>query len=278
MVIKICKILLAVLSCISFLGVAFFTFIYFYDGLDYMYYSQGVVTAVVIACVIIALSLALLALVIILMFKGNIGVRITCSMLLIFFIPVSIVASFLGCAVIYFGPYGCSYTEDIGNYGNYDFKISNDYFPQSITEEMTVVDFSYFYKYVDTYQMDIYLEVKFSDKGTMEKYLNTAKDTFSENGFLEYENPYNSKYTDIIKRDLRIDFVERDDYKYVEMRCCSVTYSYEELTIIYNYTNIGNDIQYGNNKDNGEYYPHYLKRFNVEFDENNSVFNKGQKQ
>lgn len=278
MVIKICKILLAVLSCISFLGVAFFTFIYFYDGLDYMYYSQGVVTAVVIACVIIALSLALLALVIILMFKGNIGVRITCSMLLIFFIPVSIVASFLGCAVIYFGPYGCSYTEDIGNYGNYDFEISNDYFPQSITEEMTVVDFSYFYKYVDTYQMDIYLEVKFSDKGTMEKYLNTAKDTFSENGFLEYENPYNSKYTDIIKRDLRIDFVERDDYKYVEMRCCSVTYSYEELTIIYNYTNIGNDIQYGNNKDNGEYYPHYLKRFNVEFDENNSVFNKGQKQ
>ena len=47
MVIKICKILLAVLSYISFLGVAFFTFIYFYDGLDYMYYSQGVVTAVV---------------------------------------------------------------------------------------------------------------------------------------------------------------------------------------------------------------------------------------
>lgn len=278
MVIKICKILLAVLSYISFLGVAFFTFIYFYDGLDYMYYSQGVVTAVVIACVIIALSLALLALVIILMFKGNIGVRLTCSMLLIFFIPVSIVASYLGFVINYFGPYGCSYTEDIGNYGNYDFKISNDYFPQSITEEMTVVDFSYFYKYVDTYQMDIYLEVKFSDKGTMEKYLNTAKDTFSENGFLEYENPYNSKYTDIIKRDLSIDFVERDDYKYVEMRCCSVTYSYEELTIIYNYTDIGSDIQYGNNKDNGEYYPHYLKRFNVEFDENNSVFNKGQKQ
>ena len=278
MVIKICKILLAVLSCISFLGVAFFTFIYFYDGLDYMYYSQGVVNAVIIACVIIALSLVVLVFIIVLMFNGNIGARITCSMLLIFFIPVSIVASYLGFAINYFGPYGCSYTEDIGNYGNYDFKISNDYFPESITEEMTVVDFSYFYKYVDTYQMDIYLEVKFSDKATMEKYLNTAKSTFSENGFLEYENPYNSKYTDIIKRDLSIDFVERDDYKYVEMRCCSVTYSYEELTIIYNYTDIGSDIQYGNNKDNGEYYPHYLKRFNVEFDESNSVFNKGQKQ
>ena len=278
MVIKICKILLAFLSCISFLGVAFFTFIYFYDGLDYMYYSQGVVNAVVIACVIIALSLALLVLVIILMFKGNIGVRITCSMLLIFFIPVSIVASLLGSAINYLGTYGCSYTEDIGNYGNYDVKISNDYFPESITEEMTVVDFSYFYKYVDTYQTDIYLEVKFSDKDTMEKYLNTAKDTFSENGFLEYENPYNSKYTDIIESDLRIDFVERDDYKYVEMRCYSVTYSYEELTIIYNYTDIGSDILYGNSKDDGEYYPHYLKRFNVEFDESNSVFNKVQKQ
>ena len=169
MVIKICKILLAVLSCISFLGVAFFTFIYFYDGLDYMYYSQGVVNAVIIACVIIALSLVVLVFIIVLMFNGNIGARITCSMLLIFFIPVSIVASFLGSAINYLGPYGCSYTEDIGNYGNYDFKISNDYFPESITEEMTVVDFSYFYKYLDTYQMDIYLEVKFSDKRTMEK-------------------------------------------------------------------------------------------------------------
>ncbi len=272
MVIRICKILLTVLSCISFLGVAFITFFYFYDGLNYMYYSRGVVNAVVLSLLIIALSLALLVLVIVLMFKGKIRARITCSILLIFFIPVSMVAGLLGSAVNYFGPYGCSYTEDIANYGSYDYKFSTAYFPQSITEEMTVVGFSYFYKYVDTFQTDIYLEVKFSDKSTMEKHLNTAKDAFSENGFLEYQNPYNSKYTDIIGSDLSIDFVERGDYKYVEMRCYSVTYSCEELTIIYNYTNIGSDLAYGNDHDNGEYYPHYLTRFNVEFDPSNSFF------
>ncbi|MBQ8146945.1 MAG: hypothetical protein IJ039_09195 [Clostridia bacterium] len=279
MIIKICKILLAILSCISFLGVAFFTFIYFYDGFDYMYYSQGVVSAIFLACVIIALSLALLVLVIVLMFKGKIGVRITCTMILIFFIPVSMVAGFLGLAVNYFGPYGCSYTEDIANYGNYDYKFSTDYFPQSITEEMTVVDFSYFYKYVDTFQTDIYLEIKFSDRETMEKYLNTAKGAFSENGFLEYQNPYDSKYTDIIENQYQygansayIEFTEDENYKNVEMHYYSVTYSYEELIIIYNYTGVGSDLEYGNAPEKGEYYPHYLTRFNVEFDPSNSFF------
>ena len=50
------------------------------------------------------------------------------------------------------------------------------------------------------------------------------------------------------------------------MRHSAVTYSYDELTVIYNYTRVGSDLAVGDDPDMGEYYPKYLKRFNVEWD------------
>ncbi len=274
------KIALVVLSSILFVSALFWIFIYYLGGIDYMYHSQGVANAFCWTCVIIALSLALFVSVIIFMFKGKRIIKIVCAILLVISIPVSAYLGLLGMAANFLGTNGCSYTNDIANYGKYDRENNIAYFPQSITEDMTVVDFSYFYTYIDIHQTDIYLEVKFSDKDTMEKYLDTAKAAFSKNGFLEYENPYNSKYTDIVENRAvlysdnyyasNIEFCGDTDYKYVEMSYSSVSYSYDELTIIYNRTGIGNDIECGNNPDNGEYYPRFLTRFNVEWNKANN--------
>lgn len=278
------KIALVVLSSILFVGAAFWFFIYYLGGIGYMYHSQGVVNAFCWACVIIALSLMLFISVIVFMFKGKRGIKIACAILLIISIPISAYAGLLGMGTNILRTNGCSYTEDIVNYGKYDNENPIAYFPESITEDMTVIDFSYFCTYIDIFQTDIYLEVEFSNKDTMEKYLNTAKAAFSEKGFIEYENPYNSKYTDIIENDWvlysnnyyasSIEFDGNTDYKYVEMAYYSVSYSYDELTVIYNYTDIGSDIECGNDPDNGEYYPRFLTRFNIEWNKANNFFKK----
>ena len=277
------KIALVILSSIPFVGALCLFFSYYLDGIGYMYHRQDAVDAFCWACVIIALLLALFISVIVFMFKGKRGVKATCAILLIISIPVSVCASLAGFVCSFFGN-GCSYTDDIANYGKYDRENPIAYFPQSITKDMTVIDFSYFYRYIDTHQTDIYLEVKFSDRITMEKYLNTAKAAFSQKGFIEYKNPYNSKYTDIVENNSvkysdgycasSIEFDGDADYKYVEMTYYSVSYSYDELTVIYNYTDIGSDIKCGNYPDNGEYYPRFLARFNVEWSKANNFFQK----
>lgn len=43
----------------------------------------------------------------------------------------------------------------------------------------------------------------------------------------------------------------------------------DDMTVIYNYTAIGSDIEVGNDPDAGEYYPKYLEKFNVEHDSEN---------
>ena len=83
------KIALVVLSSILFVGAAFWFFIYYLGVFDYMYHSQDDVNLFYRACVISAISLALLVSVIVLMFKGKRGIRIACAILLIISIPVS---------------------------------------------------------------------------------------------------------------------------------------------------------------------------------------------
>ena len=45
---------------------------------------------------------------------------------------------------------------------------------------MTVVRFSYYYARIDVDHEDIYLEVKFKDKTTLEEYLTAAKNAFKK--------------------------------------------------------------------------------------------------
>ncbi len=272
------KITLTVLSILAYLIVAFFAGVYYVGGLSHLYYSQNVVHRVYGFFAIAILVLMILIALIILMFKCKKIIRIICALLLIAFLP----AAFYGCLVEMVvltiqDANGCSYTEDVAHYGRYDQEYNIPYFPESITEDMTVVQFAYFYKYIDIDQTDIYLEVKFEDQETMDLYLTTAKNSLSETGILTYQNPYDPKYTDIIPNQwveyssqsgslsAVIRFSNFDDYRYVEMYYQSITYSYDELTIIYNYTDIGSDIEVGNNPDGGEYYPKYLERFGVKW-------------
>lgn len=267
---KVGKIILTVLSILSFLCIAFVCAVYYVGGLSHLYYSQAVVNTVYIFCAVAILVLAVLILMIVTMFRSQTILRHICTVLLIAFIPLALFGSQLGIAIsMIIGPNGCSYTEDIANYGKYDYEYHPTYFPDAITADMTVVKYAYFYKYLDTDQIDIYLEVKFRDQETMDKYLAEAKDAFSEDGVITYQNPYDPNYTDIIRKDRLLSsiyFSRDNDYKYVNMRQYSITYSYEELTIIYNYTSIGSDIEVGNDPDRGEYYPKYLERFGVEWD------------
>ena len=275
---KFWKIILTVLSSLSFLLLSFFCSVYYFGGLSHLYYGRNVIISIFVFVAVAILVLALLMAIIVMMFKSKKAIRIVCIILLILFIPVSLYFSFMvSLGSMLFGPNGCSYTENIENYGKYDKENYIPHFPDSITDDMTVVDFAYFYKYVDVDQTDIYLEVKFDSKEVMDEYLTRAKESFSEKGFVTYQNPFDPKYTDIIEKrralysaqdgicSSYIFFDGDEDYKYVEMNYDSITYSYDELTIIYNETSIGSDIEVGNNPDNGEYYPKYLERFGVEW-------------
>lgn len=277
------KITLTVLSCLSFLCAAFWGSMYHAGGYRYLYHSQAVEKQLYLFFTIVILILFLLVALIALMFKSKKPIRIISTILLIFFTLFFFFSSvFATLFAEIIGPNGCSYTEDIENYGKYDGAISPDFFPVSITEDMAVVQFAYYYKYADCDQNDLYLEVKFETEETMNVYLERVKNAFSENGFISYTNPYDSKYTDIIEKEWIvssasygdfasvIEFYENDNYtKYVDMKYYSVSYSYDELTMIYNYTDIGSDILFGYNPDKGTYCPKYLERFNVEYDTTN---------
>lgn len=271
------KILIAVLCVLTLSVFIFVEVLHYFGGITfYMYYTQKVINSCIYLVLFAIIALGLLTLAIIAMFKSRYVIRVTSIILLIIFIPVAVFSSFVALLLSAFiGPYGCSYTEDIANYGVYDNQWSLPHFPNSITEDMTVVDFAYYYKYCDRDHKDFYLEVKFENQEIMERYLSEAIASFSENGTLEYQNPYNEKYTDIIRfaTNTVVEFDCEDGvYSMVDYSC--ISYSYEELTIIYNYTSIGSDIFYGNDPEEGKYYPKLFERFGVEFDEKNNFNSK----
>ncbi len=283
------KIILAVFSALAFLGAALAVFTYYAGGLsDYLYYSQEVVEKVFFCGLIILFLLALLIGIIVVMFKCRKKIfRIVCTVFLIVLIPLEIYFFFAVTVVsMVLGPNGCSYTEDIANYGVYDNELPIPYFPETITEDMTVVDFAYYYKHIDRSQIDIYLEVRFDDRETMERYLTEAKKAFSEKGTIEYQNPYNEAYTDVIGWSYwkatdqweighnYVSFGGDEDYRYVDTYYSGVSYSYEELTVIYHYTDVGNDLEIGDDPDQAEYYPKIFRRFGVEWNSDNGFRSK----
>ena len=141
------KITLSVVSLAFYLGFILFVSTYFFDSLSYLYHSQDVVKDLLAFLPIAILPIGVYILVIVMLFKGKKIIQTICTGLLIAFIPICLLGAFLAMVILTVsGPNGCSYTEDIANYGRYDGDIDTFYFPEEITDEMTVVDFSYFYK------------------------------------------------------------------------------------------------------------------------------------
>ena len=281
------KIILSIASVLSF-GLAYLGLSVIFEDIFYIYSSENVKsTAQTFSIIVIAVLILLVAILILSFASRQTFIRIICTILLILFTAVAMYSSFLSMVVyIVLGPNGCSYTEDIENYGKYDENFSVEHFPDEITEDMKVVDFSYYYKYADATQLDIYLEVRFENAEIMEKYLLEATKPFEEDGTLSYHNPYNPSYTDIVANKWsvyssvdgaminHVNFGGEDNYKYVEMNYTAITYSYEELTIIFSETQLGSDISVGDDYDNAEYYPKLLKRFEIEWNPENDFIYK----
>ena len=263
--IKILKTILSVVSVLFVLGVLFWWGEYFFGGLTYLYHTKSVVIWIAVYVAAAVVTLGIFTMLIVMMFKGKDTARIICAALLVISIPISCAASFVSLIFAgFWGPYDCSYTENIDDYGVYDAEIPAPYFPEKITEEMTVVEYTYYYIFRDIPHTDLYLEVKFENKDVMEEYITSAKNSMTGSSFAECPNPYDSDYTDIILTS-HVKFGGDEICRYTDMRHSAVTYSHDELTVIYNYTRVGSDLAVGDDPDMGDYYPKYLKRFNVEW-------------
>ena len=285
------KIVLSVFCVVLVLLASIFAFIYALSGLTYMYFPKQTSIDICLAIIVSVLSLAVISFLGVMMFvprKGRIFNSICAAVL--------IIATCVGGCFSAYGIYymktdgmssGCSYTEDVENYGKYDGEISTDHFPNVISRDMRVVKYAYYFKHTGNVQLELYLEVKFDDFQTMYEYVQARRNKFIYNGSIysiEYTNPYNPEYTDLIysnwleqtkskeKVTNNIKF-GNDGYRYVEMEYAAVSYSYSELTMIYSYVNIGKDIELGDKLARDQYYPAILNRFNVEWDtENNFIY------
>ena len=291
------KILLSIL-CIGVFLLCALPFIYYYlGGLGYIYYAPSVERDFNIAVAVCAVALVLLIVLIVMMCKAKrIVAKIITTVLLIASVIVNLPLGSFGYALLVVsGVNGYSYTEDIANYGVYDrdyYKM--DYFPESISEDMEVVKFAYFASCeTGAWRHDIYLEVKFENAEDMTRYLSDAKASFLPNEAIEYESPFNPQYTDIMIWKMNKNnnkWYLYDNYisfgcnrnKYTDMDYSCISYSYDELTVIYSDTYVTLDIPIGNNLDDGAYYPKILERFGVEWKDgysfNSSNVTKGRQQ
>lgn len=278
--IKTLKIILTIISSLVFIGLVFFTAIYYIDGLFYIQYSKKSIIYALLSILILSILTFLFILLIIKMFKSKHTKKCTCLLIILtpFFFYLMIIRLFI---LMFGGSYGCSYTENIKNYKIVDYDVTiPSYFPENITDDMTVIKYAYYHKQIETCNTDLYLEVKFNDLSTMENYLSIAKQINNEE-LIEYQNPYNDKYTDIFKgkyystddSELCNNYVIFNPSGSLLINYESISYSYEELTIIYNYTKTyTDDIYVGDHKEKGEYYPKFLERFNVEPTNENEFF------
>lgn len=262
------------LACIVAFVLAYLSMsgVFLFGQSDYLYYDDQVVRVGhiyrVVALFIFGITVTLI--VIAVRSKSNTIHKIFSTVLLAALLAAYVFMSSMGFALyVVVGPYGCSYTEDIADYGVYDMGGIPNHFPKAITDEMHVVKYTYFYKYSDLSHWDYYLEVKFDDKATMEKYVTEAKGTFQS--WREYQNPFNDKYIDILDYDGYGSpgwggFGGSEDYKVTYIDHDAVIYSYEELTIIYTNTQLKEEIGVGDDPNRGFYYPQVLKRFGIEWD------------
>lgn len=270
--------IISLFSLLTFLFASSVFAEYYIDALGYRFCNIWVI---VDACIFIVVFLALLAAVIYLIvkvIKNTLDDSHDITLTLLLAIPIVSIFAFVAGFLMLFanGSNGCSYTEDINNYGQYEIRESAiAYFPEKITDEMNVVKYSYYHKSIGSSYYDIYLEVRFDDVEAMERCLEVARASFTDNGYVEYTNPYDPTYTEIVENESRIysnegDFISSiefrgEEYKYVSMLYHSVSYSYDNMTVIYNFTQTTSEINVGNDPDAGKFYPRYLEKFGVEW-------------
>lgn len=261
------KIVIALLASLSAILFILFALLSLQFHFGYLYYYEFYTTDSVVASIVWVAILLVISILFLLVFRFacKTGKAALLVILTVVFAGLS-VYSLGACA---FGYNGCDYTEDIANYERFGSNIG--YFPEEITDDFEVVDYSYYHTSVDTDHTEIYLEVRFDNRDVMEQYLTSSISAFDKYGVQEYQNPFNPTYTDVIadtivmergSRETFSAYIDCDAYqkhRYVDANYRAISYSYEDLSIIYVYLYMGSDVSIEH------YYPKYLRRFDVEW-------------
>ncbi len=277
---KILIVLLALLSSIIFILFALLSLKFHFDYLYYyeFYTTDSVVASIVWVAILIVISILF---VLLLRFACKTEKTVASIALLVALIIGFAYLSTYSFFALAFGYNGCDYTEDIANYDRFGANLK--YFPEEITDDFEVVDYSYYHTLLDTDHTEIYLEVRFDNLEVMEKYLLSAITAFDTYGVQEYQNPFNPTYTDIVADTIAMQrgsgetfsaYIDCDSYqkhRYTEAYYRAISYSYEELSIIYVYLDMGSDISIDH------YYPKYLRRFDVEWNSDIDFYVKYEK-
>ena len=275
------KILTDLLASIAIICFALFALLSLSFHFGYLYYYEfytmdSVVASIVWTALLIIISIFFVLLLRFVCKTKKLAVLVA---LIVVFAYLS-VYSFFACA---FGYNGCDYTEDIANYDRFGANVK--YFPEEINDDFEVVDYSYYHTLCDTDHTEIYLEVRFDNREMMEEYLSSAIFALgSSSGVQEYQNPFCSTYTDVVADRgamMRLGsgeafsaYIDCDSYqkhRYVQANYDAISYSYEDLSIIYVHLDIGSDISIDH------YYPKYLRRFDVEWNSDIEFYVKYEK-
>lgn len=145
-------------------------------------------------------------------------------------------------------------------------------FPREIPDNAKTVQYGNSSYYSDR---DIYLTLTFYDRDSMEDYLTELKKS-TEKRTVIMENPYNATYTDIFIastfaisgsgdgekefQELRFDGSRKDFISFSTIYAV-ISYSYEDLTVISN----GSNLHCVESFQNFIFYPYYLHYHNVDF-------------
>ncbi len=170
------------------------------------------------------------------------------------------------------------YTDNIADYDSKKYPVPSGIFPQEIPENCEVVKFYYFDYWHEA--EDVYLELKFSTKEEMDKYISYLKteymktdnnfDHTNTNPFVEEKNIYNSSYIDCFCEEYNViqgddeyfgySFYPVDSEMVYECNFSLISYSYQDMIVI-------SSTSRGYFRDNvHEYTPKYFERFNVPLD------------
>lgn len=177
---------------------------------------------------------------------------------------------------------GIQFTDNLIYYNSKEFPVPQTVFPAEIPADAQVISFSY-YNYWHEAE-DIYLELKFNTLEEMKFYLSDVKlacvsncqnypPTKGNGWFIETQNIYDQSYEEMFctlystsqgEDDYTGYTIEKtnSDIMCYECNFGSITYSFDELTVIHSYV-------YGWYRSNvHNHIPAYFKRFGVPLQEN----------
>ena len=162
---------------------------------------------------------------------------------------------------------GYSYTENIDNYLELEWKCENEkYFPEKITEDMKNPKYTYIFAKNDAYALEVFLEVQFDDVDTMNYYLNESIEKVGINNLVLKTNEGNSNYITYYLKD-SFYIIENYDGNYsIIGRMFTISFDCESKTIVWS------SIEFNEFFTEDYRIPAYFEKFNIELKDKYSFY------